>query len=453
MATNSSSTFSADVLAYLAEEVLPLAERQLVAYQFGDPLTLPKGRGTTYTATRYNRIQLPYAPLSEGVPPVGETMTLSQVTATAQQWGDSVTITDVAEMTVFHPPFQQAMRLMATQLAETLDRNTYNTLNSGTQINYAGSVGSRGGLGAGNVMSVHEVNRATGALKTLGALQYLGNEMADDMKDADGDADAMASRSPSGTKHYAGIIHPLVVQDMRDASGSILTAAWTYQDKNHLYNDELGEINGIRFCQSNMVPSWTGKGTSPTGTAGNSGNLAAATYYIQVTGSDTQNQYESNIYSISTGITTTGTNGSISVTTPNVTGFTYSVYVSTSSAMASATLGLTNSGPTVGPFTGNAIQLPANTTVIITGAGVAQQPPAAPASTITVYPTYIIGKGAYGQVVLDDIKFSYLDKADKSDKLNQLLIVGWKTFYGTIILNNTFFMRIEAASAFSSTFG
>src|SRR6516162_3689396 len=102
MPVNYSPSFQADIEAYIADKTLPLARRQLVAYQFGDPLELPKGRGTSYTATRYNRLPLPYAPLSEGVPPIGETMTISQVTAVAQQWGDKVTITDVAEMTIKH---------------------------------------------------------------------------------------------------------------------------------------------------------------------------------------------------------------------------------------------------------------------------------------------------------------------------------------------------------------
>jgi len=32
-------------------------------------------------------------------------------------------------------------------------------------------------------------------------------------------------------------------------------------------------------------------------------------------------------------------------------------------------------------------------------------------------------------------------------------VVGWKVMYGTIILNQQFFMRLESTSAFSATFG
>lgn len=94
--SSTSDNFQADIVNYIQEEVEPLARRQLVAYQFGKPLHLDVNRGLTYTATRFVRLNLPYAPLQEGVAPPGESMALVQVSATAQQWGDSVTLTDVA---------------------------------------------------------------------------------------------------------------------------------------------------------------------------------------------------------------------------------------------------------------------------------------------------------------------------------------------------------------------
>lgn len=176
MATNVAGSFSADIEAFIAEETLPLARRQLVAYQFGDPLTLPKGRGTSYTATRFNRVPLPFAPISEGVPPVGQQMTISQVSATAQQWADKITITDVAELTIKHPLVDQAKRLLALQIGETFDRNTFNTLLSGTQVNFVNSRGARASLVAGDVMNPFEINRASAMLYQIGAPRFMGDE-------------------------------------------------------------------------------------------------------------------------------------------------------------------------------------------------------------------------------------------------------------------------------------
>lgn len=447
MPTNTASQFSADIEAYIADELLALARRQVVAYGFGDPLELPEGRGTTYTATRYNRVPLPFAPLSEGVPPIGQTMTIAQVTATAQQWGDKVTITDVAELTIKHPLFKTAVDLCGLAVVETLDRNTFNSLMGGTQVNYVNTRGSRAALVAGDTMNLHEVNRIEGALYTIGAPRYMGDEQTTQKIDA-GDGEPNAGKDPRGQPHYVSIMHPLVEQDMRELN--TVVTAWSYSDINKLYNDELGQLSGTRFVRSNMVPSWTGVATLG-GTTGTSGALATNNYFVVVTASDTQNQYESRVYQVSGSIAVVGPNGSISVTLPVLSGFTFSAYIGLTSAPTN--LALSASGPTSGPLQGQAVQMTGGQTVVLTAVGAAQVPPAAPATGITVYPTFFFGRGAYGQVVLSDIQTSFLTGADKSDPLNQLRIVGWKVFYGTIILNQTFFARTESTSSFSATFG
>ena len=117
-----------------------------------------------------------------------------------------------------------------------------------------------------------------------------------------------------------------------------------------------------------------------------------------------------------------------------------------------ANLGLAAAGPTSGPLAGQATQLPPGQVTVITGVGVAQVPPAAPATGVTVYPTFVFGKESFVQLELDALKMFYLKDADKSDPNNQIRIVSWKVFYGTMIMNNKFFMRIESSSAFTSTF-
>lgn len=448
MAINSSGGFQSDVEAYIAATTLPLARRRLVVYQFGDPLTLPKGRGVVYQAARWNRVPLPYAPLSEGVPPIGQTMTVTMVSATALQWGDKITLTDVAEMTIKHPMFKIAKELCGLAVGETLERNTFNNLQGGTQVNYVNSRGSRFALVTGDVMNLHEINRMYGALATLGAPRFMGDEQTDTKMEAESGG-ARASADPRGIPHYTCVAHDLATQDLRENSTFVLASS--YSDINKLYNAEIGELGGTRFTSTNMVPTWTGF-AQLAGTAGNSGALAAGTYNILVTGSDTQNQYESYLTQVSANITTSGSNGSITVTTPNVAGFTWSVYIGTTTTPVN--LGLAPAlGPSTGPQQGQAVQLPGNTAVTITGIGASQTPPAPAPTGQTVYPWYVFGRGAYGQVQLDDIKYSYLDKADKSDPLNQLRVVGWKVFYGTILLNVQFMGRIESTSAFSATFG
>src|SRR5260370_154483 len=274
MATNVAGSFAADIEGYLADETLPLARRQLVVYQFGDPLTLPKGRGTAYTATRYNRVPLPFAPLSEGVPPIGQAMTISQVSATAQQWGDKITITDVGELTIKHPLFVKAKELLGLQIAETFERNTFNNLLAGPQINYVNTLGSRGALIAGDVMNPHEVTRAVAILETLGAPRFMGDEMTDTRLEADAGG-ARASNNPRQMPHYASVCHTLVVADMRE--NPAINQAWTFSDINRLYNYELGGWGGLRFCRSTLIPTFTGV-PAITATAGTSDSVAHGDY-------------------------------------------------------------------------------------------------------------------------------------------------------------------------------
>src|SRR3974390_95248 len=458
---NVGSQFSGDIVNYIAEKTLPLARKQLVAYQFGDPLTLPKGRGTTYMATRYMRIRLPLAPISEGVPPIGETMSIQQVSVVAQQWGDKVTITDVAEMTIYHPLFQKATELVGLQVAETLERNTFQTLLGGLQYNFVNSRASRAALVAGDVLSPFEVYRAYSMLFNPGAPRFSAQQMTQTKLDADAGG-AKASNNPRQMPHYTAIIHPFVAADLRQ--NAAVQTAWSYSDINRIYNYEAGEFNGIRFCESNMVPSFTGFLANANGVTytpaitGGSLTAAGGPYYLQVTGYDANNQFESQVYAISAAQTiASGVAGSISVVLPNVAGFLYNVYISTSATMANATLAVTNTtgtgSPTTGAYAGLATQLAAGSTVVVTNNnGAARQPPAAPASGITAYSTFIIGRGAYGQVLLDDVKFTYLKEADKSDPLNQLRVVGWKCFYGTLFENQNFMCRVESVSQFGPTF-
>lgn len=450
MPTNVANQFQADVQQYIADETLPLARRQLVVYQAGTPLTLPKGMGTSYTATRFRRLPLPQYPLAEGVPPPGESMVIEQVTGVAQQWGDAVKITDQAEIQTKHPLFKMAMELIGLQIAETFERNTFNTLMGLVQVNYVNSRGSRGALLAGDVLDTFTVLRTVANLQTLGAIRFMGDEQTDTKLAAESGGER-ADDSPRGMPHYIGVCHTNTVADWSQNATVIL--ARTYSAVNRLYNYEIGEWGGSRWIASNMVPTFTGFANNANGlafaTLAGQGTLANTNYQIIVTGSDTQNQYESQIYTVSNTINP-GANGAIQVTLPNVTGFSYNVYIGTTSTPTQ--LGLTTSGPPVGPAQGQAVQLQPGAVVSITGLGLYQVPPAKPGNGITVYRSFVLGRGSYGQIVLDNVKYSYLKDADKFDYLNQLRIAGWKAYYGAIILNQQFAACIEHTSAVSTTF-
>lgn len=450
---NKSASFSADISNYIQKKTLPLAQRQLVAFQFGVPLTLPKNRGTSYTATRYSRVPLPGAPLAEGVPSVGEIMPISQQVATAQQWGDSVYITDVDMLTIEHNLFKEAMRLTALQLAETLERNTQNALMSGTNIGYANSKTSRANLVQTDVLGVTEINKAVGSLNAVGAPKFGAPDFEDTKESLD-----VIRGGGKNKPHYVSIIHPFVEQDLR--SNTVMANAWSYSDVEVLYNMEVGVWGGVRFTSTNMTPWYTGAALI-TGTSSGVGTFTTANYQLFVTETDPIFGYERIIHQSSGNISMTSGQGmSVTVPAPTVAGYTFNFYLSAPGGTTPATLALSAAGPTVGAFAGYATQIAGSQTILLTGPGPTVSSlqnsatpslvaPAAPATGVTVYPSFFIGKNAYGQVTLDSSQFEFLNKADKSDPHNQLRVISWKIFYGTMILNQAFFLRFESGSNYA----
>jgi hypothetical protein len=260
-------------------------------------------------------------------------------------------------------------------------------------------------------------------------------------------------------EHFVCIAHPIVLNDF--ANNSTVQLAWSYSDINKLYINEVGQWRGMHFCESNMVPYWTGNANNASGLtytpAITGGTLAAAGYVVQITGSDPQNQYEQQIFQVSgTQTVASGTTGSISVTLPTApANYTFSAYISLTAGTQPMNLATaTGAGvPTTGPYAGMAVQMTAGATVVLTGIGVMQVPPSAPATGITVFGSYVMGRDYFACLELQSIKWFRLFDADKSDQLNQLRIIGWKGWDGGLILNQLFGARIESSASGTGAFG
>ena len=448
-----SALYAGDVQRFLDREVLPVAQKHLVVRQFAQKIRIPPHQGLTYTATRYNRFTLPVGPIAEGVPPVGQAPSISQVTGIVQQCGDRANITDISEITPLHDVLVQASRMLQLQVPETLERNLFNQLNAAAQVNFVNQRGSRAALQAGDLLDPFTVNRTVANLKTLGAYMMNGPTETNVQKSID-EGPRKARANPATHEHYACIAHPIPLNDF--ANNSTVQLAWSYSDINMLYINEVGQWRGLHFCESNMVPYWVGIANNDSGlayAAGTGGTLGAGTYIVQVTGSDPMNQYEQRIYQVSAGVTV-GANGSINVTLPSSpSNYTYSVYLSLGAGTQPNYLGLTTSGPASGAYAGNAVQLPAGATVAITGLGIPQVPPPAPQTGVVVYRSYVFGEHYFAALELENITWHRLTNADKSDPLNQIRVVGWKTWDGACLLNQLFGAAIESSASGTGAFG
>ena len=451
-----SGLYQGDTQRFLDKEVLPVAQRHLVVRQFAQKIRIPERMGLTYTGTRYNRFVLPYGPLNEGVPPLGQAPSISQISGVATQWGDRANITDITEMTPLHDVLSQCSRLFGLQVPETYERNTFNQLNAATQRNFVNQRGSRAALQAGDLLDPYTVNRTVANLKTLGAYMMNGPTETDVRKDIE-EGPRKATANPRTHEHYVSVAHPIPLNDF--ANNSTVQLAWSYSDIDKLYINEVGQWRGLHFCESNMVPYFVGNANNAAGLtytpATTGGALPAATYVVQITGSDPQNQYEQQIFQVSGSQVVGGTGaGSISVVLPNApANFTYSAYISSGAGSQPQNLATSAAGPGLGPYAGQAVQMAAGSTVVLTGIGAMQAPPAAPATGVTVFLTYVFGEHYFACLELERIQWFRLFQADKSDVLNQTRVLGWKGWDGSLILNQLFGAIIESSATGTGAFG
>lgn len=444
---NQSSQYAGATTRIIAAKALQETQRYLVLYQFADKETMQHGHGVTWSAIRWSRLALPQYPVAEGVPPPALQMSFTQVTGSATQWAGRLVFTDVSLITTQQNLIREGSRLLGMQLGEMKERNGMVALMSGTQVNYANSVGSRASIAAGDNLNPTDVSRTFTNLVNLGVPMWNGQTGEDVQRSIDYNARA-SEKTIKGVEHLVAIGNAFPLDDL--ANNPTVVATWQRQDINRLYINEMGYWKGITFCRSNMIPSFTG--IAQVNGANAVGDLASATYTIQVTGWDNQNFYESQIYQVSADVVVT--TGGISLTTPSTAGFTYAVYIGIGAGAAPANLGLTSStsAPTTGPFAGQAIGIPPSTTLTLTGIGSMAIPPAAPATGVTVWPTFIFGMNAFACLKLEGVQWNRLMDADKSDPHNQLRSIGWKVFEGWVIKDQRFLARIETTASNTGAF-
>jgi len=443
---NQSSQYAGATTRIIAAKALQETQRYLIIYQFADKEPMEHGHGVTWSAIRWSRLPLPQAPVAEGVPPPANQLSFTQVTGSAVQWAGRLVFTDVSIITTQQNLISVGSKMLGMQLGEMKERNAMVALMSGTQVNYANAVGSRAALAAGDNLNPTDVSRTFANMVNLGVPLWNGQTGEDVQRSIDYTA-RQSEKTIKGVEHLVAVGNTFPLDDL--ANNPTVVAAWQRSDINRLYINEMGYWKGITFCRSNMIPTFTG--IAQVNGANGVGSLGTATYTIQVTGWDNQNFYESQIYQVSTDVSVT--TGGINVTVPSTPGFTYAVYVGIGSGAAPANLGLTTSGPTSGPFQGQAIGIAPGTAVVITGIGSMAIPPAAPATGVTVYPTFVFGQNAFACLKLEGVQWNRLMDADKSDPHNQLRSIGWKLFEGWCIKDQRFLARIETTASNSGTFG
>ena len=235
-----SDGMTAEMKAYYSDYLIDLVEPELVHDQFGQKHPIPKNGGKTIEFRQWDILPEMTEALTEGVTPDGQSLSMSTIEATVQQYGGYVTISDMLDLTAIDPVLVQATKAIASQAGRSLDTITREVLNGGTVVQYAaGEVSSRSALTYTSKESNH--NLTVAAIKK--AVRFLESQDA-----------------PKINGYYVGIIHPFCKFDLMD------DPEWKkpheYKDTVNLYNGEIGELYGVRFVQSTRAKKFEGAGAN-----------------------------------------------------------------------------------------------------------------------------------------------------------------------------------------------
>lgn len=245
--TTTQDSLSAEMKTFYDMTLIDEASANLVHDQFGQKRPIPKNGGKTIEFRKFSPLAKATTPLTEGVTPSGNSLTVTNITATVQQYGDFIVQSDVLELTALDNTILEATKLLGRQAGATLDTVVRNVLQAGTNVTYCPklaadgtetAVTSRAGLDATAQLTVDVVNQVVAKLR--------------------------AQNAPTINGKYVAIIHPYVAYDlMRDPAW---IDAHKYAQPENLYEGELGEIGGVRFVQSTEAKVYTGTGC-PSGLA------------------------------------------------------------------------------------------------------------------------------------------------------------------------------------------
>lgn len=240
-AAGEQGNLSAEMKTFYDMTLIDEAGPNLVHDQFGQKRPIPKNGGKTIEFRKLTPLAKALTPLTEGVTPDGKSLEVSTITATLNQYGDYITMSDVLDMTAIDNLVVESLKLLGRQGGATLDTVVRNVLQSGTNVTYCPKRGvdgtetvvtSRAGLDETAQLTVDVVDQVVAKLR--------------------------AQNTPTINGKYIAIIHPYVAYDlMRDPEW---IDVHKYASPENLYEGEIGEIGGVRFVQTTEAKVYKGEG-------------------------------------------------------------------------------------------------------------------------------------------------------------------------------------------------
>ncbi len=385
-------SLSAEMKTFYDKTLITLAGANLIHEQFGQKRPIPKGGGKTIEFRRFSRLPKALKPITEGVTPAGNKLSVGTVTCSVDQYGDYIEQTDMLELTSVDNTIVEATKELASQAGLTLDTVVRNELVGGTNVMYAPRADAEGNeteilsrldITAQSRLRVKDVFRAAALLKSVNAPKIAGS--------------------------YVAIIHPYVAYDLMQEAGDKWLGIAKYVDKEGILKGEIGQLGGVRFVESTEAKIWGPEAIN----------------------ADVERTAVAEAASSSASLKVTDDLGSAVFSEPK------KVYLAGKEAFITGVEGntVTFSEP-----------VSANAGDVLAGVG-------GGADGSAVFCTLFLGENAYGVTDIEGGGLQHIvkQKGYGNDPLNQRSSVGWKATKVAKRLLEEYMVRVESGSEFSMT--
>lgn len=231
LVTTGDAGLAPEMKVYYDRRLLTRALPILLHSKFAQKRGIPKRGGKTIEFRKFATLGVAKTPLTEGVPPAGKSLEVTNITATVEQFGDFVAFSDLVATTTIDPLLEETTDLLAEEAGETIDELVRDELVNGTNVIYSdvgviGANNSRDDLASGDEMSVELIRQAVLTLQV--------------------------NRAKPVNGAYQAIIHPRTAHDIQSTQ-EWLDAQIAGERTGRVQDGSLGMLYGVKFWVSDKA--------------------------------------------------------------------------------------------------------------------------------------------------------------------------------------------------------
>jgi N4-gp56 family major capsid protein len=224
------------VREYYDRLLLMTAYPALVYTRFAQKRVLPEKNGDTIVFRRYSRLSTVPIPLVDGITPPGAPLSATDIKAQVSFYGNFVTITNQVELTVEDKVLNESARLLAQNLAQTMDEVTRDVLASTSSV-----------LQCANGTNGNTPTELTKADLDAAIKQLLGND-ADMISAVIEGRDAFATAPVRAA--FFGYMDTDLLDDLEGVSNFLSSA--NYPNNQRVLDNEWGSTSNIRWLYTSV---------------------------------------------------------------------------------------------------------------------------------------------------------------------------------------------------------